>query len=268
MKQVGILLIVVALIAFVFSGVFSPDRSIFPVVNWVKGFFNNTSEQIRDYEESFSNTYDTNIENISIEVVSSNVYILKDDSTSNIKVTYEGNGELRVSEGSTTLTLEEKFKKWNLGNIRKGNLEIIVPANLEDLEISSASGDIEIKDISGNTLNLDNVSGKILLDNISYEKIDIESISGNITIDNMGFDEGNFNNVSGSINANIIKVWDEFSIETISGDIELSLAKEISPNITFESVSGKLNSSISSTESNNCDLEINTVSGDVSVETN
>jgi len=268
MKQLGILLIIIALIAFVFSGIFSPDKSIFPVVNWVKAIFSDTNEQVSEYEKSFSNSYSIDTENITIEVVSSNVYVFKDDSLSKIEVTYEGNGEFSVGEGSNTLTFEEKFKKWNLGTVRKGELEIRIPSGVDKLEVSTASGNIEIENLEGDTLIIDNVSGSTLLDNLSYKKIDIENISGKIIANNVQFDDANFNNVSGDVNTNVITVWDDFTIETVSGDVELSLVKDISPNITFSSVSGKLSSSISSTEEINCDLEVNTVSGDVKAKTN
>lgn len=268
MKQIGVLLIIIALVAFVFSGIFSPNKSIFPLINWWRAIFDNNDEQVSEYKNSFSDTYDSQIKEIEIDVVSSHIEIWVDDSKSEIELTYNGNGEFEVSESSNSLKIEEDFNKWNLGSVRKGKLDIIIPQGLDELILSTVSGNIELKDLNGDLLELNNVSGKTLLDNLNYEELSVENISGRIRGNNISFSDGFLKNVSADISVEIDKVWDDFSIETVSGDVDLTLDPEISPNITYSSVSGKLRSSVSSGEKNNCDLEIDTVSGDARVKTN
>ncbi|MFP4456722.1 MAG: DUF4097 family beta strand repeat-containing protein [Clostridia bacterium] len=268
MKQIGVLLIVIALVAFVFSGVFSPDRSIFPLVNWWRAIFDSNNEQVSEYKNNFNETYNSQINEIEIDVVSSHIEIMVDDSLSDIKVTYQGNGEFDVSESKDSLKIEEDFNKWNLGSVRKGNLVIKLPQGVDEIILSTVSGNIELEDLRGDLLEINNVSGRTILDNVEFEKIEVENISGRIQANNIIFSNGFLKNVSAGISVKVNSVWDEFSIETVSGDVDLTLDPKISPNITYSSVSGKLTSRVSSGEKNNCDLEIDTVSGDATVKTN
>ncbi len=265
MKQGAYVLLIILIVAFVVSGVFSSNRSIFPVVNWWNSLFNRTSTISVNHSETVKDSYSSNINSIKIDLVSADLIISK-ENVSDVEIDYQGNGELVVSERNRTLTIKEEFKSWNLGSVSKGKLVVKIPGNLTTLETKTISGDTSINAIVFEKLVAESISGKIELEDLLADDLIAKSISGRIDLENTAFREGYLKNVSGRVNAKVGEVWEELTIETVSGRIALDLSEGITPNISFTSVSGELDSRV--TGSNlNCYLKIKTVSGDAKVTT-
>lgn len=127
--------------------------------------------------------------------------------------------------------------------------------NLEDAEVKSVSGDIKIEDI--NKGNVKTTSGNIEIN--SSKDLDISSISGDISINKLvGYISGS--TTSGEIDINRFTLEEESTLESTSGDIEISLLNEA--NIKAHSTSGDIN--IKDTNGN-IKLNLKTISGDIKV---
>jgi hypothetical protein len=263
MKQGAYVLFILLIIAFVLSGVFSSNKSIFPVVNWWNSLFNKDAATTT-HSKSLSDTYD-GVDTIQIDLVSADLVISK-ENVREIELSYSGNGELVVSEKGKTLTIKEEFKSWNLGSVSKGELILKIPNDLTKLETKVISGNTDISNLSFDKLNVESVSGRISISDIKADDLSIKSISGRIKVDNVNFLNGFMKNVSGRIDSEITDVWDSFSLETVSGRVSLDLSSKITPEISFSSVSGELTSSITGSDIN-CSIKVKTVSGDVKVST-
>lgn len=97
-------------------------------------------------------------------------------------------------------------------------LDIYIPSTFkEHLEVSTTSGDIEVRDIEIKSLQTHSSSGDIDILNSSIDSISIDSTSGNQTVQSLASTEGNFSSSSGDIN--ILKSnIDSLSIGSTSGD--------------------------------------------------
>ena len=127
------------------------------------------------------------------------------------------------------------------------------------LKITTVSADINILNAPAgvNVSEIETVSGNVKIKNSSLKKLEIETVSGNIDA--------------------AISLSDyDIEIESVSGEISLKLPEKESFLMSFESVSGKLNTSIPLTSkggsyaygaqgqgSNNSRIDIETTSGDL-----
>ncbi len=104
-----------------------------------------------------------------------------------------------------------------------------------DSEISSASGDINAKDCKEG-LNISTASGSINATKISGE-IELESASGNIELSE-AIGEFSVKTASGDIKAESIELNEESYFGSASGDVDVSLLKSATYNLTLSSASG------------------------------
>lgn len=127
-------------------------------------------------------------------------------------------------------------------------INIIIPIDyaIDNCQIATVSGNIQMDSISGDTIAVKSVSGGLVLNDIVAVKIELESISGALEAKDI---EGNIislDNVSGRIHTR--KISGEAKIRTVSGKIIIdnALAPEaleintLSHNITINGVSIKV----------------------------
>ncbi len=124
------------------------------------------------------------------------------------------NGEFDLSSASGDLTLTDSKGEFEIDN---ASGRILITRCSGEFDIDNASGRISLKDISGD-IDLDNASGRIVIDNAS----------GRFRIDN----------ASGDVDARGLQVDHRSSFSTASGDIEISLARSLTQDVTLSSASG------------------------------
>lgn len=199
-------------------------------------------------EESF----DVENPEISLIGISSEVTIIESpDGKTNIKIFADSKKatgladlvEIVESRGKLTIRIDKKNWGWNVslpldmkkqnfwgvgfGGLHGLSLEIALPKSA-DLKIRTVSGDIEVTQTLAN-IEIGSVSGDVIISQNPSGKCTVKTVSGNIAS----------HTFSGC----------EYTLKSISGDIEVSVAPNLNVEVDGNSVSGNLNSEISLEES-------------------
>lgn len=148
--------------------------------------------------------------------------------------------------------------------------DITIPKNqslltLKNVDIETTSGDISLNsDIKGKHFTLSSVSGDIQMKSILADEIDIDATSGDVEADNLS-GKITTSTISGDIEINAFHITGNSNFETVSGEIDIRLTKESNCHIKTDTVSGEKNIFNQTTGSNPHQLYLETVSGDITV---
>lgn len=129
--------------------------------------------------------------------------------------------------------------------------------NLERVEFDAVSADISISDITTNYLSADTTSGNLFANNLKVIDLEMSSISGDLRAKNLiakslevDTTSGNLighslkassvqiGTVSGDMDADFLVCPKEFGFESTSGECTITLPKNSSLSVAFDSASG------------------------------
>lgn len=190
-----------------------------------------------------------------------------------------------LSDGKLEVNWDHsRFKFFSLGifggKAKSLTIELpqVIADQLEEIECSNISGDIEIGAVTcgegefssvsgaislkGITFNSDcglsTTSGDIVLDNVTAEKVDANTTSGALHFEGTDLEEGDFNSTSGEIyfqggtktafhastvsgttHASLSACPEELDAESVSGQITVELPRSASFRIQHDTVSGE-----------------------------
>lgn len=205
------------------------------------------------------------IKNVDIRVSFENVEI-EETYGNEILVEIYGNNLKRipnVKKEGDALVIEAKNELFRIPKATVCNVKIYVPrdAKFENVNVASASADIEIEKLVAENLNFQSASGDIECKNLAADKkikassvsgkVEIEearskeiavgSTSGKISLDKISSDTLTIKSISGKIDAE--NFYGEYiEANTTSGDIEIeNLNAEY---FSFNSVSGKIDAEL------------------------
>lgn len=133
-------------------------------------------------------------------------------------------------------------------------------ANLDDLDIDTVSGNVDIGNIKVREISVDSVSGDISIESVNAVTFDSESISGSMKFGDVVSSDTDIDTTSGDVRFDSLKT-DTFTADTVSGDIEVE--NIVASDISVDSVSGKVRLGISE----KAVIKIETVSGSVTLDT-
>lgn len=131
--------------------------------------------------------------------------------------------ELKLSVGSAKLTLSD--------------------VRADDLELDSISGDIELARVEASELKIDTTSGSIRGQSLTVSELELDSVSGNAELEG-AFDSVDANTTSGSVTLTSSSLPREIDADTVSGDVTLTLPKDSAFRYEFDTISGRLKSSL------------------------
>lgn len=136
--------------------------------------------------------------------------------------------------GFDRFTFEEKESK---------TLTVKLPSSMisDSVLINSISSDIELRSLSGLDMDISNVSGDISLKDCFYRDVDLESVSGSLTLSG-GCRTLELSMVSGMVSLSLESAPEEVSIETVSGNVDITFPEDISG---FTLVSDSLSDKVS-----------------------
>ena len=229
----------------------------------------------------YDNTFTEEIKNIDVYTTSNDVKIIENEKNEiNVKVYDREENEAEVSVENDTLKIvnkqESKFvgfffsfnnnpkivisipkdKTYNL--IVNGTSSDITSAlNLGNVNISTKSGDIELKDAKD--VMIKSVSGDIELGSI--KNLDLKTTSGDINIDKVD-GKLSINTTSGDISVRGLNLTSNSSIKAISGDVTIGDTNDIYVDTSVISGDVKVNNNNRHAK---YELKIKTTSGDISV---
>lgn len=171
-------------------------------------------------------------------------------------------------DASISVSIPNSFKNKGTFKIVTSNGDInISNVSLDTLNISTASGDTNISNLNLNYLSLNSSSGDIHLKNVSaLNETKLASSSGEIMGDgNLG--KITANTTSGDMNLKLEKALANSSLSSVSGSIALSLPKNSDYKINYDTISGHLdspNGKLTHGDESSI-INVNTTSGDLTI---
>lgn len=230
--------------------------------------------------------------------VSYHILVPKEIQEADLSVT---SGEIRIFYINGRLNLSSTSGDLELNGVKGKILATVTSGDFRGREIKGqlslrgTSSDVGLKDMEGE-LEIECTSGSVLVEDLkgSLESsqtsgdLEVRGLNGNLSASNTSGDiwleqsQGslNLNTTSGDIEARIqILPGKYYHFETISGDINLFVPKEVQADLEIETTSGEISlnipmvlkevsrQAISGTlGSGGAKMEINTVSGDITIE--
>ncbi len=165
---------------------------------------------------------------------------------------------------------------FNFGGWGDGDISLKIPQE-KSLELNLKSGDISFSDYKGNDIVLRGASGDISVSRIVCKNFSAHLTSGDVDID-IETKRGNINCRSGDVTVNLRgEEWDvdisgvsgDVDVNTESGSIDLYISG-ISGDVTLNDKSigaGKIGKKHLTTDGGRNKLNINVISGDISIKT-
>lgn len=208
---------------------------------------------------------DVNAYDVTIEITDEENGWLEYNSSDDIYLDVNiSNNKISIEEEDSSTIVNTFFAKiFSLrGRGFQGYLHIYCPKDkMFDLCINTVSGDVKVKDVKCDEIELETVSGDIEVSNIFTKDLNMDTVSGEVDSQDITTNDAfKAQSVSGDLNFKHLKC-DEITIETVSGDVDLSVDGNMDDyNIHEES----LRKNVSYESKGNKSLEIETVSGDIS----
>ena len=153
--------------------------------------------------------------------------------------------ELKLSVGSAKLTISD--------------------VRADDLELDSISGDIELARVEASELKIDTTSGSVCGQSLTASELELDSVSGDAELEG-AFDSVDANTTSGSVTLTSSSLPRKIDADTVTGDVTLTLPKDSAFRYEFDTISGKLKSSLpDAVTGSGATVEIDTTSGDLTL---
>lgn len=160
------------------------------------------------------------------------------------------------------------------GSSLKKNLYVCVPQDWDckELEIDAASAIVQVENLTIEELASSTASGTHTFTNCQVEKLKMETVSGNLDF-NGSLDKLDFNGVSAQANLVLINQPKSIQLESVSGDLNLTLPEDCGFTLDKDSLSGRVSSELETTEKDgkivhgdgSCKIEVEGVSSSVHI---
>ena len=159
-------------------------------------------------------------------------------------------------------------------NNLKKNLYISVPQDWDckELEIDAASATVQVEHLTIEEVESSTASGAHTFTNCQVEKLKMETVSGNLDFTG-SLDKLDFNGVSAQANLVLSNQPKSIQLESVSGDLNLTLPESCGFTVDKDTVSGRVSSELPTTEQNgkivyadgHCEIEVEGVSASVHI---
>ena len=160
------------------------------------------------------------------------------------------------------------------GSSLKKNLYVCVPQDWDckELEIDAASATVQVENLTIEELASSTASGTHTFTNCQVEKLKMETVSGNLDF-NGSLDKLDFNGVSAQANLVLSNQPKSIQLESVSGDLNLTLPEDCGFTLDKDSLSGRVSSELETTEKDgkivhgdgSCKIEVEGVSSSVHI---
>lgn len=258
-----------------------------PVQGWVhaSGFspVDTTESALQETEEVYSqtekaNTFDASgISELEIEWVAGNI-LIQPGTSDKITVSEDGSSDTKYDmavkkRGSKLSILFCEDSTLGLSSLKK-DLTITVPVDWEcqSLEIDAASSNVTVNDLTIQEVELDTASGACAFNTCTVEELDVDTASGDIqfvgNLDILSCDAA-----SASVYAVLSNIPSRLDMDTMSGDLDITIPEDAGFTITMDTMSSEFSSDFDTTVKNGkqvcgdgrCRINISAMSGDVAI---
>ncbi|MBO4214333.1 MAG: DUF4097 family beta strand repeat protein [Lachnospiraceae bacterium] len=228
------------------------DGILSSVMPYVKE--HNNEQNYDEYEEDDADTAsssESNESSLMSIVVDADVadVIVQESDDDEVHVRYENRGSLKQQlryryffreENNTIYTgVRRAYTKSGYVSINHTphiTLTIEVPDAMDNIEIHSMSGDIEVEEVNAEKISISSTSGDISFEG-NAKKLTLNTVSGDIECTTDERFEGDMHTVSGDINLEANSAFNA-KMATTSGDIEIELNDTDGYDLKFNTVSG------------------------------
>ena len=250
-----------------------------PEVRWEASANNDHEPSIR----SEAQTAPTQIRKIEINWVSGTIMVQYGDveqityqetavSDSRYRMVTEISGdELEIEYCSEDIAISFFGINDNAIDLTK-DLIVTVPrdAVLESIEIDAASAEVIIRDLAVGGLSLDTASGKCSLEGCDIGKLDVDTASGDIHFSG-SLDVLDYDAASAKFTGILANAPRELKIDTMSGDIDITLPSGSGFSVSMDAMSGAFTSDFETVYRNGthfhgdgaCRISFSGMSGDI-----
>lgn len=187
----------------------------------------------------------------------------------------DGDKTMVLKKDGSTLYVEfcEDGIALNFGsNNLKKNLYISVPQDWEcrELEIDAASATVQAEHLTIEEVESSTASGSHTFTECTVEKLKVETVSGNLGFTG-SLDKLDFNGVSAQADLVLRNRPKSIKLESVSGDLNLTLPEGCGFTVDKDTVSGRVSSELETVEKNgkivhgdgSCEIEVEGVSSSV-----
>ena len=189
------------------------------------------------------------IDRLNIDWAAGKIVILPVEG-SEIAVTEELLGEedemvLKLDGSTLYVEYAENAVSLNFGSMNKKNLYITVPQDwvCKELDIDAASADVQAEFLTVEKLESSTASGEHTFRDCKVEQLTLETVSGNLDFSGT-LDKLDFGGVSAQADVVVTNFPKSIEVETVSGDVNLTLPKECGFTLEKDSVSGHFSSEL------------------------
>ena len=219
----------------------------------IAGFDIRALGNIQIVEKSYEENTDNPITNLSLDMDTTDIKLVFDDSLTGVKMQYPQKQNKRgknintvtVAETENTLTVKEteNFTP-SIFNFTSATLTLRLPTvRTYDLTIKTATGDIVIPQGDFNSLSLKATTGDITLSNAKANDLNINVTTGDVRMQSVSVNgEALIETTTGDITLSNAIIAENLSITVTTGDVKISetlTAKTLSVQTTTGDLKGK-----------------------------
>ena len=154
------------------------------------------------------------------------------------------------------------------------DLTVTVPRNwlCNSLELDTASTDLTVRDMIIREVEIDSASGTAKFENCTVSSLDVDTASGDVTFTG-SLSELDFEAASASFTGVLENVPDKVKMDSMSGDLTLTLPEDAGFTVSLDAMSSDFSSDFPTVKKNksyvcgdgHCKIDVDAMSGDVSI---
>ena len=210
---------------------------------------------------------------VEIHWLSGSVYLAESDEDGILlQEDYTGNNDdyrMRYTVSGSRLIIQPcKSKLFGNVDLPEKTLSVFLPKGMTDISVETVSADVELMGGSADTLSVSTTSGDILGPGLQVKELELGTVSGNIRLSQYpaGCRKVDCETVSGEVSLGFTSCPEEIDLNSVSGDLALSLPEGSRYDLEFDTVSGsRYTSDQASGGTALCKITAETVSGDLTV---
>lgn len=219
------------------------------------------------------------IRNIEIEWVAGSITLLPVENATQITVTEpevnQDKYKMVCKQSGSTLKIDFcegdlTFTGVNIDLTK--DLTIAVPADwiCEDLEIDTASANVEVSNMTLYSVDFDGASGVCVFTDCSVNEFDIDTASGDVRFEGC-LDIFKCSAMSANCHLTVTNLPKRIDVDSMSGDLDLTLPADCGFTVSMDAMSSDFSSDFETTTSNghhvhgdgSCRINVDAMSGDV-----
>lgn len=227
----------------------------------------------------------SDIQHIEIEWAAGSITILPDSDSDRIYVSETQVSKekyaMHITQSGNKLKIE--FNDEDMSFVRFGinhteaeakDLVISVPADwvCHSLEIDAAAADVKVSGLTIREVDFDGASGICTFEDCAIDKLDMDTASGDVefsgTLDTLDFDA-----MSARFTGTFQNVPSRIDLDTMSGDLDISLPDDCGFTLSLDALSGDFTSDFATTMQGDhhhygdgrCRITVSAMSGDVNI---